>query len=443
MNDDSGSICLRHFLSALSYALDLTEGQPVGHCIRGCWIGTHTAMQLDLNEEELADCYFTLLLKDAGCSSNAARLCELYCSDDLKVKYQFKTVDTDDILQVAKFVFKSTGLSVNMKEKYKKIFYLALNKEDVAKELITTRCERGANIARKMGLREAVARGIYSLDEHYNGKGKSRGLKGKEIPLESRIALLAQCADVFYQIGGKNLAIEQVNKRANTWFDPEIVSAFNGASKNEALWQELNNSTLEKRVLELLPESQAIKLSLESFKTVVEVFGTIIDAKSPYTAGHSKRVAQYAQQIGQKFGLKTKELNDLHYAAALHDLGKLGVSNLILDKPGKLTVDEWRIMKKHPQYSQEILSRLHSFETIAKYCGAHHEKLNGTGYYLGLKNKDITLQTRIITVADIYDALTADRPYRDAMPIENARKILIDMKGDSVDGECVNLLFER
>lgn len=269
--------------------------------------------------------------------------------------------------------------------------------------------------------------------------------KGKKIPLESRIALLCQCADVFNNIGGRATAIEHIKKRSGTWFDPEIVDAFVGVAKNDEIWDELSSppSLLEKKVYSLLPANSNDELDRRNLNQVVGVFGKIIDAKSPFTAEHSKRVGKYALILGKKVGFSQSELDSLYHAAVLHDIGKLGISNTILDKPGKLSESEWEIMKKHPNLSENIISRLHSFERVAETCGAHHEKLDGTGYHRGRCVSDIDIQTRIITICDIYDALTADRPYRDAMPLDKAISILSKMKECEIDGELTNLLIEN
>ena len=126
----------------------------------------------------------------------------------------------------------------------------------------------------------------------------------------------------------------------------------------------------------------------------------------------------------------------LYLAALLHDIGKLGVSNTILDKPGKLDADEWAAMQMHAADTQTILSRIAAFGDLAPIAGAHHERLDGKGYPHGLKGDQIALETRIITTADIFDALTADRPYRAAMPVTKALAIMTDMVGTAIDADC-------
>ena len=140
--------------------------------------------------------------------------------------------------------------------------------------------------------------------------------------------------------------------------------------------------------------------------------------------------------IAEQMGLPAERRRWLKRAALLHDIGKLGVSNSILDKPGKLDDEEWAAMKQHAAYSEAILSRIDVFSDLAPIAGAHHERLDGKGYPRGLKGDEIVFETRIITTADIFDALTADRPYRPAMPISKALAIMSDMVGSAIDPRC-------
>src|ERR1041384_7829078 len=160
---------LAELMGALSYALDITEGQPQGHCVRSCLIGMQLGRHLGLSEEALAELYYTLLLKDLGCSSNAARICELYITDDLAFKRDVKRLDDDDFLQTVQFALDHTALGSGLWQRFKVLLGSLRTKEAVAQELIVTRCQRGASIARRLRFHERVARGIHSLDEHYDG----------------------------------------------------------------------------------------------------------------------------------------------------------------------------------------------------------------------------------------------------------------------------------
>jgi HD-GYP domain-containing protein (c-di-GMP phosphodiesterase class II) len=170
---------------------------------------------------------------------------------------------------------------------------------------------------------------------------------------------------------------------------------------------------------------------------IADAFAQVIDAKSSYTARHSRSVGEYAVAIGRAMGDDATALRDLRRAALLHDIGKLGVSTAILEKPGALTARERQEVMLHPMYTVQILSRVRVFGDIACSAGAHHERLDGTGYHQGLRGDEIDRMARILAVADVHDALTADRPYRAGMPVARALQV---MRREAGTGLCPEVL---
>lgn len=436
----TGQVRLAAIIGALSHALDLTEGQPPGHCQRCCWIGFHIGKELGLTEIELWELYYTLLLKDAGCSSNAERLCELYSSDDLHTKHGFTRVDTDSVGQLARFVFTHAAPGAGLNNRLSHIFTLLRHGEHLANELVSTRCERGALVARQLGFSETVAAGIRNLDEHWNGNGRPGRREGESIPLGSRIALLAQVADVFYQVGGTAASRNEVRRRSGTWFEPRIVDAFERIARDPDFWVVFGTADFENRVWALEPGRKDVEITEERLDAIALAFAQIVDAKSHFTFGHSERVGHYADALARTMGLSAEHTAWVRRGALLHDLGKLGVSNAILDKPGRLTAEEWAQVKRHPALTEDILGRIGPFRELALVAGAHHERLDGYGYPRGIEAGDIRLETRMITTADIFDALTAERPYRPALRVDKALSIMKSERGGAVDSRCLDAL---
>lgn len=167
-----------------------------------------------------------------------------------------------------------------------------------------------------------------------------------------------------------------------------------------------------------------------------------IDAKSPWTAGHSERVTKFAEGIGRGLNLKEEQMRVLTISAILHDIGKIAVPEQILDKPGKLTDEEFGIVKKHPQAGADIISSIPSYDTILPGILHHHERWDGTGYPKGIKEKDIPLFARIICIADVYDALTEDRPYRKAWSSQQVLEFFQEQKGKMFDSELVDVFIK-
>jgi HD-GYP domain-containing protein (c-di-GMP phosphodiesterase class II) len=430
---------LAELVGAFSYALDITEGQPPGHCVRACWIGSHIGIALGLDAAERTELYYTLLLKDLGCSSNAARICELYDADDRAFKQGYKTVGTG-LAATIMFIARKTATARPLHQRAAAIGNILSNGDRIAQELILSRCTRGADIARTLRFSERVADGIYRLDEHWDGSGRPDRLCGDAIPLFAQIALLSQVADVFHSHAGGAAAVDEVRRRYATWFSPNLVDVFCGIAKDEGFWLALTAPKLDARLPALLPKSERVDVDDDYLDAIAAAFGQVIDAKSPYTAGHSTRVAALALAIGEAMDVPVGRRRWLYRAALLHDVGKLGVSNAILDKPGSLDEHEWESMRSHAAHTQEILGRIGVLADIAPVAAAHHERLDGKGYPLALMGQEIGRETRIITICDFYDALTSDRPYRGAMPVEQALGIIGDSVGTAIDEDCFTAL---
>ncbi len=428
-------IRLSEILSALSHALDMTEGQPPGHCVRCCWIGLLMAEELTLDEQQTWELYYTILLKDLGCSSNAARICQLYLVDDLSFKRDFKQID-GSLPQALRFVLSHTGLKAGLAERFRAIINIFQNGGEISRELIETRCQRGADIARRMRFSEAVADAIANLDEHWDGSGKPNSVAGKDIPLFSRIALLAQVVDVFHMAEGEDAARNEIKNRSGTWFDPGLAAAFANIAARPSFWDSLKAEDLAQDVFAMVPDNHSFLVDEDYLDDIAQGFAEVVDAKSSFTRGHSDRVALYADLIGEELGLSDRHRRWLRRAALLHDIGKLGVSNSILDKPGKLDQEEWVQMRDHAMATEVILSRIGAFQKLAPIAAAHHERLDGGGYPKKLKGEDIALESRILAVADIFDALTAERPYRAALPITKSLAIMAEDVGKAIDPDC-------
>lgn len=432
---------LAELMGAFSYALDLTEGQPAGHSLRSCYIASHLAVALSLGEADRRTIYYATMLKDLGCSSNAARIAEIYLTDDRSFKHDFKLVG-EGLGPVLRFVVARTGAGLPLRRRAAAIANILRNGPEMARALIETRCTRGADIARMLRFPEAVAAGIAALDEHWDGSGKPLGIAGAAIPLTARIALLAQIADVFFTNAGPELARAEVRRHRGGWFDPELCDAFETLARSDGFWAELGAPEIEQRVLALEPDDGRIAVDEDYLDDIALAFGQVIDAKSPFTAGHSERVGAYTDALASHSGITGPARRSLRRAAILHDVGKLAVSSTVLEKPGKLDDAEWRMMQSHASHTTAILGRIAPFRAMAAIAGSHHERLDGKGYPLGLSAAMICTEARIISVCDFYDALTADRPYRGAMPIEQALGIMAGEVGKAIDPDCFAALRE-
>jgi HD-GYP domain-containing protein (c-di-GMP phosphodiesterase class II) len=174
--------------------------------------------------------------------------------------------------------------------------------------------------------------------------------------------------------------------------------------------------------------------------STVRALAAAVDAKDPYTRGHSQRVSAFAVAVGRTLGLEAEELQELELAALLHDVGKIGVSNEVLSKPAALNLTEWTMMKLHPAQGADILGFVPQLAGIAEVVRCHHERLDGSGYPKGLSGEEIPLLARIVSVCDAYDAMTSVRPYRGRMPMDAALDELRAEAGTKYDAAAVEAL---
>jgi HD-GYP domain-containing protein (c-di-GMP phosphodiesterase class II) len=387
-------------------------------------IGLRLARMIGMTDQEQHDLFYALLLKDAGCSSNAARVHQLFGGDDLVVKRAVWLTDWRRIREKAGYGLRYIGRGEGWISRVSRLIRLGVAGRAAERQVFQVRCDRGAAIALDLGLSPATAAAIRAMDEHWDGGGQPRGMRGDASPMAARVIGLAQVLEIFSHEFGVERAIDVARERSGRWFEPALVDAAIALERDRAFWEELR--TVDPAILVARSEPARASLLADEARLdgLAQAFASVIDAKSPYTCDHSRRVADYATAIGARLGFEGEPQVRLRRAALLHDIGKLGVPNLILDKPDRLTPVEWNIIRQHPKHTLTILEAVPVFRDFAFDASCHHEKLNGTGYHAGLMAGDLSPTARILAVADVADALLADRPYRPSMDVRQVARIL-------------------
>jgi HD-GYP domain-containing protein (c-di-GMP phosphodiesterase class II) len=277
----------------------------------------------------------------------------------------------------------------------------------------------------------------------------------KNIALASNLIYLVDRVDalrakLLQQHTAPHAIVEQVRNRisdaAGELFAEELVETFINVSDSDAFWLTLEPLHLTEFLASVESAGKPQLTSYEDLRKLSRIFAHIVDAKSSFTFDHSLGVAQVARHLGGLLELPESRLSLIELAALLHDLGKLGVPDEILEKKGKLTAEETAIMHRHSYETFRILSRIRGFESIAEWAGNHHETLMGDGYPFQHQEAELSLEARIIAVADIFQALAQERPYRKAMQADEiiahlqklaaARKVdaeLVTLAGDNLD----------
>ena len=439
---EHGEVSLSELISAMTFALDMTEGAVPGHGLRSCLLGMRIAEAMGLPQERRASLYYALQLKDVGCSSNATRMTQIFGGDDRAVKASTKLEDwrkSGVSLRGLATLWRNILPGESFRSRVARFIHIGQNAKSNRKEMIDLRCERGAQIVQKLDMNEEVSEAVRRLDEHWDGGGYPDGLKGEEIPLLARISSIAQNLDVFAIEDSIEVAMKVLRKRCGVWFDPEMVPIVERLHAEGKLWDQCRSAgevEETRRAVLSLDSGEQSKLTPERVDQICEAFASVVDAKSPFTYQHSLGVAMVATRIAEEMKLPPERIQLVRRAALLHDIGKLSVPNIILDKPGKLTPEEWAIVVEHPKMTRSILERVSAFRELAVFAAEHHEKMDGTGYPLGLTGADLSMESRILVVADVFAAMAEDRPYRRGMETERIHTLMQADVPHKFDPQC-------
>ncbi len=285
------------------------------------------------------------------------------------------------------------------------------------------------------------------IRHHHSWWNDKASFQVEEEPIRvcSNIVHLADRVDVIIDkqkniLDQVNVIRRRVKQKSNTMFAPHIVEAFESLSYKEHFWLDIVSASIDS-ILRHRPWRELVDLNIENIVNLAHIYRRIIDFRSPYTATHSAGVAAVAGSLARIMGLSAEDRLELRIAGYLHDLGKLTVPKEILEKPDKLTEQEFNIIKGHTYYTYHCLSSIVGLENINEIGSYHHERPDGSGYPFHLAGEKISKGARIMAVADVFTALTEDRPYRDGMTVDNAMQIIRQMADDSaLDSDIVSLL---
>ncbi|ATX78771.1 HD domain-containing protein [Mariprofundus aestuarium] len=256
------------------------------------------------------------------------------------------------------------------------------------------------------------------------------------------LSLHAQVKDANILLGMDEINAKIVDKRGS-WFNPDLVDAFLEVSSSEAFWLSLEREHVDGYVSEWISHETARPIEFEDVKSLVKIFSHIVDAKSPFTYEHSEGVACLSRYLGEQFEIPDHNCNMLYLAGLLHDIGKLRVPDNVLEKPGKLSNTEFKTIQRHSFDTFNILKRIRGFDDIAQWAGQHHERVDGGGYPYRIKESRLSLEARIVAVADVFQALAQDRPYRPAMTPSQILDILARDAGEGKLDHNVIAMVER
>jgi HD-GYP domain-containing protein (c-di-GMP phosphodiesterase class II) len=425
-------------VGSLSIVADEGFGLPPEESMRSCLVATALARRLGLDERAISDVFYTALLEHVGCSGAAHEASQVYGDEMGMYRAAVVTDDTvrDELLTMLPRLLRGRPFA----ERLRILAFSVTQGAKFSRMFVASVCEVGQSTARRLGLSDGVQRGVHDVFEGWGGKGGFQGLRGDDVPIQSRVTRLAGIATRFDHIGGHDLAVAIVRQRAGRMLDPAMAAAF--VSDAQTILAEASVDDPHAAILDTEP-APVVTAPAARLLDIAAVFGDVADLKSTYTLGHSSGVAGLAEAAGQSLGLDASALTRLGVAASLHDIGRVGVSDETWERPGPLSAAQWEQVRLHAYHSERILARSSALEPAAVIAGMHHERLDGSGYHRGSSARELSVSARILAVADAFQAMTQNRAHRAALPAKAAaEQIRNEVVAGRLDGDAASAVVE-
>jgi HD-GYP domain-containing protein (c-di-GMP phosphodiesterase class II) len=424
-------------VGALSLATDLGTGQPLEHALRTAVLAVRLGDLAGASAQELADTYYVALLHASGCTSNGHEATQLF-GDDIAHRAAFFLIDATDSAEVLAFYRAHVGAGRPPEVRAAMIEDAIANAGPRARDGFATMCEVAQRFAGWLDLGSGIQAALEFVFARWDGKGFP-GVSGDEIPLPMRLLHVARDISLFLSAAGPEDARAVVERRTGAAYDPRLAKL---AVQNFAeLLTELDEARMWEQALESEP-FPVIWIAGERVDAAFVAIAALTGLKSPWLREHSTGVADLAEAAAWRMGLEASAVTLLRRAALAHDLGRIGVSNGIWEKPGPLGFGEWERVRLHPHFSERAFAQSTVLAPIGMLAGSHHERLDGSGYHRGTRGAALDRPARILAAADCYAAVREARPYRPALdPATAEAELMREVDEGRLDGDAVDAVL--
>jgi HD-GYP domain-containing protein (c-di-GMP phosphodiesterase class II) len=412
---------LADLLGALSLATDLGIGARLETSLRTCLIARHLGARLGMAGELLAAVYYAGLLRHLGCTAWAHEANALV-GDDHELIQTFEGVDPGRRGQVLGRAVRGLARTASPGRRLRVLARVVTHPE-AGRRLAAAQCAQAETFALDLGLGDTVATALAQMYEHHDGKGAPRRLRGAEIAPAARVVHAAQVIEALHRHLGRDVTIAELSRRRGRQLAPDVCDA--AIAEATVLWGLLEAPSAWALALDAEPPPHR-ELGDAQLDDVALAFARFVDLKVPHTVGHSPAVAQLAVAAASAAGWPGDELATLRRAALLHDLGSVSVGNQVWELAGPLGTAAWEQVRLHAYHTERILSRGALTAPIAAIAGAHHERLDGSGYHRGARADGLSRAARLLAAADMMIALGEPRPQRPALPPDQRARTLAD-----------------
>jgi HD-GYP domain-containing protein (c-di-GMP phosphodiesterase class II) len=428
---------LAELVAALSLGVDLGFGQPMEHVLRECTIALRLADQLGLDDAERSMVYYAALLVNVGCHSDAHEQAKWF-GDDIalrsgKYEHEYRS------LRAVAATMRLVGSGNPPLHRFRIGLEFAISGRRDFDGMVARHASLARALAARLGLPQAVQDAVGAAYEQWDGRGWPGGLAGEEIPIAARLTHFAEFVEVAHRLGGIDAAIALAERQSGSQFDPELAATLR--ADPEAILGGLDSARTWDAVIDAEPALR-VTVSGDGFDGALLAISDFVDLKSPYTLGHGRAVAELATATAAQLGLSEEETAALRRAGLVHDLGRLGVSNAIWDKPGPLGAGEWERVRMHPYLTERMLHQSTALAPLAAIAVQHRERLDGSGYPRGLSGSAISRPARILGAVDAYQSMREPRPHRPALTAEQAAgELRADVRTGKLDAEAVDAVL--
>jgi HD-GYP domain-containing protein (c-di-GMP phosphodiesterase class II) len=434
---DRAHVRLAELVAALSLGVDLGFGQPMEHVLRQCLIALRIAERAGLGEQERAAVYYTALLINVGCHTDAHEQAKWF-GDDIALKAG-KYEHGIHGVRAMTATLRMLGAGSPALQRFRIGVEFALSGHRELDGMIVQHADLSRALAEQLGLPDAVCAALAAAYEQWDGKGWPGNLSAGAIPIAARIAPLAEFTEVAHRAGGTEAARALARRHAGGQFDPELAGLL--AEQADEILAGLDAIGTWEAVIEAEP-ALAVVLSGQRFDAALTAIADFIDLKSPYTLGHARAVAELTGATAERLGLPAGDVRELRRAALVHDFGRLGVSNSIWDKPAPLGTGEWERVRMYPYLTERMLRQSTALAPLGAIAVQHRERLDGSGYPRGLAGAAIARAARILGAADVYQAMREPRPHRPPRdPDEAASELCVEVRAGRLDAEAVDAVL--
>lgn len=436
MADDTDRAHLRlaELVASLSLGVDLGFGQPMEHVLRQCLIALRLAERLGLDEEERAVVYYTALLVNVGCHTDAHEQAKWF-GDDIALKSGKYDGELRG-LRAAASGMRLLGSGNPPLHRFRVGLEFALSGHREVDNMISEHAAIARALAEQLGLSDGVLAALGAAYEMWDGRGWPGDLQGEAVPLAARLAQLGEFTEVAHRVGGPEAVKDLARRRSGGQFDPALAELV--ASEAEMLFAGLDSVATWEAVIGAEP-ALAVVLSGERFDEALVAVADFVDLKSAYTLGHARAVAGLASEAGDRLGMPAGEVRTLRRAALVHGLGRLGVSNAIWEKQGPLGAGEWERVRMHPYLTERMVRQSDALAGAGAIAVQLRERMDGSGYPRGLSGSAITRPARVLAAADAFQSMLEPRPHRPPLtPDDAAAELGREVRAGRLDGEAAD-----